>query len=185
MTTIGPSLIITGEITSREDITIHGRVNGHVRMDSGGLLVAPTGTVDANLLGTRVTIHGTVAGDVAATERIELTPTANVTGTLTTTSIVLQDGATFNGVVDIDGGAEGEEARTRCGIVRARKPADCSCASLSPSGRRRGVHTPTSHLSVLFRLNKEATSCAPLRTSTQPVSSFIPCSRLLVRVIVT
>ncbi|HEY6361089.1 MAG TPA: polymer-forming cytoskeletal protein [Vicinamibacterales bacterium] len=113
MTTIGPSLIISGEITSREDITIHGRVKGHVRMDAGGLLVAPTGNMDANVLGTRVTIHGTVAGDIAAAERIELTPTANVTGTLTTPSIVLQDGATFNGVVDMDRSAK----------AKAHKPA--------------------------------------------------------------
>jgi cytoskeletal protein CcmA (bactofilin family) len=102
MTTIGPSLIITGEITCREDITIHGRVKGQVRMDAGSLVVAPTGNVDANVQGTRVTVHGTVAGDVASAERIELTPTANVTGTLTTPSIVLHDGATFNGVVDMD-----------------------------------------------------------------------------------
>jgi cytoskeletal protein CcmA (bactofilin family) len=102
MTTIGPSLIITGEITSREDITIHGRLKGQVRMDAGALLVAPTGTVDAHVQGTRVTIHGTVAGDVAAAERIELTQTSDVTGTLTTPTLVLQDGATFNGVVDMD-----------------------------------------------------------------------------------
>jgi cytoskeletal protein CcmA (bactofilin family) len=102
MTTIGPSLIITGEVTSREDITIHGRLKGQIRMDAGALLVAPTGNVDAHVHGTRVTIHGTVAGDVAAAERIELTQTADVTGTLTTTSLVLQDGAVFNGVVDMD-----------------------------------------------------------------------------------
>ncbi len=102
MTTIGPSLIITGEITCREDITIHGRVKGQVRMDAGAMVVAPTGNVEANVQGTRVTVHGTVAGDVAAAERIELTPTANVTGTLTVPSIVLHDGATFNGVVDMD-----------------------------------------------------------------------------------
>jgi cytoskeletal protein CcmA (bactofilin family) len=102
MTTIGPSLIITGEITSREDITVHGGIKGQVRMDGGALLVAPTGNVDAHVHGTRVTIHGTVAGDVAAGDRIELTATANVTGTLTTSSLILQDGATFNGVVDMD-----------------------------------------------------------------------------------
>ena len=106
MTTIGPSLIITGELTSREDITIHGRVKGQVRMDAGALLVAPTGNVDANVQGTRVTVHGTVAGDVAAAERIELTPTADVTGTLTTPAVVLHDGATFNGVVDMDKAAK-------------------------------------------------------------------------------
>ena len=106
MTTIGPSLIITGEITSREDITIHGRLKGQVRMDAGALLVAPTGNVDAHVHGTRVTIHGTVAGDVAAAERVELTATADVTGTITTPSLVLQDGATFNGVVDMDRNAK-------------------------------------------------------------------------------
>jgi cytoskeletal protein CcmA (bactofilin family) len=112
MTTIGPSLIITGELTSREDITIHGRVKGQVRMDAGALLVAPTGTVEANVQGTRVAVHGTVAGDVAASERIELTPTADVTGTLTTPAVVLHDGATFNGVVDMDKAAKAKARKS-------------------------------------------------------------------------
>jgi cytoskeletal protein CcmA (bactofilin family) len=111
MTTIGPSLIITGEVTSREDITIHGRVKGQVRMDAGALLVAPTGNVDASVQGTRVTIHGTVGGDIIAVDRIELTPTSNVTGTLTTPSVVLQDGATFNGVVDMDRSAKAKKLK--------------------------------------------------------------------------
>jgi cytoskeletal protein CcmA (bactofilin family) len=102
MTTIGPSLIITGELTSQEDVTIHGKVKGQIRMSEGALLVAPKGNIDADIEGTRVTIHGTVAGSVVAADRIELTPTANVTGTLTTRSVVLQDGATFNGIVDMD-----------------------------------------------------------------------------------
>jgi cytoskeletal protein CcmA (bactofilin family) len=102
MTTIGPSLLITGEVTSQEDITIHGRVKGQIRMNDGVLLVAPKGNLAAHVHGTRVTIHGTLAGDVAASERIELTPTADVTGTLTTPAVVLQDGAKFNGLVDMD-----------------------------------------------------------------------------------
>jgi cytoskeletal protein CcmA (bactofilin family) len=101
MTTIGPSLFITGEVTSQEDITIHGRVKGQIRMTEGALVVAPKGSVDADVEGTRVTIQGNLAGNVAAAERIELTSTADVTGTLTTTSIVLQDGATFNGIIDM------------------------------------------------------------------------------------
>lgn len=102
MTTIGPSLIINGEVTSQEDITIHGHVKGQIRMQDGALLVAPKGKIDADVEGTRVTIHGTLAGNVAAAERIELTATADVTGTLTTTSIVLHDGAIFNGIIDMD-----------------------------------------------------------------------------------
>ncbi len=102
MTTIGPSLHITGEITSQEDITIHGRVKGQIRMQEGALLLAPKAHVDADVHGARITIHGTLAGNVAATERIELTATADVNGTLTAGAIVLQEGALFNGLVDID-----------------------------------------------------------------------------------
>ena len=102
MTTIGPSLRIIGEITSQEDITIHGGVTGQIRMEQGSLLIAPKGAIDADVFGVRVTIHGTLAGNVTATERLELTPTADVTGTLTTPAVVLQDGATFNGLLDMD-----------------------------------------------------------------------------------
>ena len=101
MTTIGPSLTITGEVTSNEDITIHGRVKGQIKMNGGTLLVAPKASVEANVHGPSVTVHGAVNGDIAA-QRVQLTPTASVTGTLTTTVIVLEDGAVFNGVIDMD-----------------------------------------------------------------------------------
>lgn len=101
-TTIGTSLLISGEVTSHEDITILGRVKGQIRMQEGALLVAPSGTVDADVEGARVTVQGTLAGNVAAAERIELTPTADVSGMLTTCAILMHEGATFNGTIDID-----------------------------------------------------------------------------------
>jgi len=45
MTTIGTSLVITGEVTSKEDITIHGQVKGQISMLEGTLLVAPTARI--------------------------------------------------------------------------------------------------------------------------------------------
>jgi cytoskeletal protein CcmA (bactofilin family) len=102
MTTIGPTLVITGDVTSHEDITIHGRVKGQVHIKAGALVVAPKGTVEAKVEGLHVMIHGTLAGDVVASERLELTQTANVTGTLTTPTVVVREGATFNGMLDMD-----------------------------------------------------------------------------------
>ena len=102
MTIIGASLLITGEIISQEDITIHGRVKGQIRMEKGSLVVAEMGSVDADVEGARMTIHGTLAGHVAGAERIELTPKANVSGMLTTRAVVMHDGATFNGLIDVD-----------------------------------------------------------------------------------
>jgi cytoskeletal protein CcmA (bactofilin family) len=103
MTTIGPSLTITGDVTSQEDVTVHGKVNGKITMQQGALVVAPTGTADANVQGSKIVVHGKLSGDIMASEKLELTNTANVTGTITTPSLVLQDGAIFNGIIDMSG----------------------------------------------------------------------------------
>ena len=103
MTIIGSSLLITGEITSHEDMTIHGRVKGQIRMAEGSLIVGPTGSVDADVEGARLTLHGALAGNVTASERIELTPKANFSGMLTTRAVLMHDGATFNGLIDVEG----------------------------------------------------------------------------------
>ena len=58
MTTIGASLIINGEVTSHEDITIHGKVAGRIAMEEGALLIAPSANVEAEALVSRLTIHG-------------------------------------------------------------------------------------------------------------------------------
>jgi cytoskeletal protein CcmA (bactofilin family) len=101
MTTIGQSLVITGEITSQEDITLHGRVNGQIKMESGSLLVAPTGQVDAEVHGSTVTIQGKLSGSVTVDKRLELTSGSAVDGTLTSPAVVLHDGAVFNGILDM------------------------------------------------------------------------------------
>jgi cytoskeletal protein CcmA (bactofilin family) len=108
MTTIGPSLLITGEVTSQEDITVHGTVKGHINMEGGALRVAQQGHVDAEVHGSSVTIDGALDGSVTAAGRVELTPSAKVTGTLTTPAVVLHDGAVFNGLIDMDRQARGK-----------------------------------------------------------------------------
>ncbi len=101
MTTIGPSFRIIGDITSQEDMTVQGRVDGQIQMQDGVLLIEAAGHVDGNVEGSAVLIQGVLAGSVVAADRIELDVTAAVTGTLTTTSLVLADGAVFNGTIDM------------------------------------------------------------------------------------
>jgi cytoskeletal protein CcmA (bactofilin family) len=102
MTTIGASLVITGELTSKEDITVHGQIKGQISMVQGTLLVAPTARIEADVNVTNVTIHGNMSGKVAAGERVELTPTATVKGTLIAPAVILCDGATFNGNIQVE-----------------------------------------------------------------------------------
>ena len=101
MTTLGPSLTITGDITSQEDMTVHGTVKGTITMQQGALVIAPSGKAEANVQGSIVTVHGTASGDLNASTKLELMDTAHVSGTITATSLVLRDGAVFNGIIDM------------------------------------------------------------------------------------
>lgn len=102
MTTIGPTLIIKGDVTSKEDITIHGTLVGTLQMDGGAVMVAPHGRVEAVAEGAKLTIHGEFTGDIKATERVELTNRANVEGKIVSPVVVLQDGAVFNGSIHVE-----------------------------------------------------------------------------------
>jgi cytoskeletal protein CcmA (bactofilin family) len=102
MTTIGPSLSIQGEISSDEDLIIEGRVGGHIVMKNASLTIGKQARVDADVRGARVHVLGALQGSIAATERIELAPTAAVVGDLSADRIVLVDGATFTGRIDMD-----------------------------------------------------------------------------------
>jgi cytoskeletal protein CcmA (bactofilin family) len=104
MTTIGESLSITGEVSSNEDITIHGRVNGKITMHAGTLRVSPTGTVQAEAQVGQVSIQGNYSGDLTASQRVEMVNTAQVTGTVVGPAIVMHDGAVFNGLIEVNRG---------------------------------------------------------------------------------
>ncbi|HEX6314183.1 MAG TPA: polymer-forming cytoskeletal protein [Gemmatimonadaceae bacterium] len=102
MTTIGPSIVITGELTSGEDITVQGRVNGQIQIRDARLTIAEQGHVRADVRGARVVVQGQVKGSVVASERIELAPSATVEGSLSANRVILADGTRFNGRIDMD-----------------------------------------------------------------------------------
>ena len=102
MTTIGASLVITGEFTSSEDVTINGCVRGPVSIRDGALVATQTGRVTGEVRASRILVQGTVDGALSATERIELQPSAVVTGSLSANHVVIADGATFHGRIDMN-----------------------------------------------------------------------------------
>jgi cytoskeletal protein CcmA (bactofilin family) len=102
MTTIGATITIKGELSSNEDIVLEGRVSGQILMRDAAVTVARQAVVDADVRGTRVRVLGSVNGSIAASERIELTTTATVVGSLSANQVVLEEGTSFNGRIDMD-----------------------------------------------------------------------------------
>jgi cytoskeletal protein CcmA (bactofilin family) len=102
MTTIGHSVSISGDVSSSEDLQIDGRVRGRVLVKESTLVIGTQAEIEAEIRGKRVRIHGTVKGNVAASERIELSPTAIVIGSLSADRVVMAEGARFQGRIDMD-----------------------------------------------------------------------------------
>ena len=102
MTRLGRSLVVTGELTSDEDVLIEGQVQGHVVLRDATLTIGEHAHIEAELRAARVHVRGTVIGSIAATERIELFTSAQVTGNLSANHVLIADGAQFGGRIDMD-----------------------------------------------------------------------------------
>jgi cytoskeletal protein CcmA (bactofilin family) len=101
MTTIGPAVRITGEVSSDEDLVLEGQVDGQIVLREGAVTIGRDAIVHADVRAARVRVLGAVTGSISATERIEVTTTARVAGSLSADQVVLEEGATFNGRVDM------------------------------------------------------------------------------------
>jgi cytoskeletal protein CcmA (bactofilin family) len=101
MTHIGKSVVFDGELTSDEDLRFDGTLKGHLHLRQASLTIGESATVEADIRAKQVLVHGTVQGSISAGERIELTTTATVNGSLTAERVVIADGARFNGGVDM------------------------------------------------------------------------------------
>jgi cytoskeletal protein CcmA (bactofilin family) len=102
VTTIGPTISISGEVSSGEDLTVQGRVDGHLIVRDAVLTIGDEATLHADIRGTRVLVKGHLKGSIVASERIELAASATVEGSLSANRVVLADGSTFNGGIDMD-----------------------------------------------------------------------------------
>jgi cytoskeletal protein CcmA (bactofilin family) len=99
--TIGPSITIKGDVTGSEDLLIQGKIDGSVTLDLHAVAVGSEGHVKANISGRVITVEGHVEGDLIAKEQIILRGTAHVQGDIKAPRVVLEDGATFRGLVDM------------------------------------------------------------------------------------
>jgi cytoskeletal protein CcmA (bactofilin family) len=98
---IGKSVLIKGQIYSREDLTIDGEVDGTIELQEHRLTIGPHGKVQAGIRARDVVIMGTVHGNIEAADKIDIRKEAKLVGDIKTARIVIEDGAYFKGSIDI------------------------------------------------------------------------------------
>jgi cytoskeletal protein CcmA (bactofilin family) len=100
---IGKALRIEGRIVSQEHLTIDGQVDGTIEVGDHSLMIGPGADVKADLIAKTITVSGAVKGNVTATERVVLQPSASVDGDIITPRLSMADGAVVKGKVDARG----------------------------------------------------------------------------------
>ncbi len=113
---IGKGIKIKGELVGEEDIVIEGFVEGKVKLDKS-LKIGEAGIVIADINAKMVTVSGKVEGNIYASEKIELLPSANVQGNLFSTKIVISEGANFQGKIDMSGSTKPESIKEKPSLL--------------------------------------------------------------------
>ena len=103
---LGPTIQFKGDLSADEDLIIRGRVEGSVK-HSQRLTVGAGGRVLASVEAKLVIVEGTVEGDIRAESSVSVRDRAQVTGNIVAPSVTIQEGARFNGHVDMTGSAAG------------------------------------------------------------------------------
>jgi cytoskeletal protein CcmA (bactofilin family) len=104
-TYLGKNLKISGNVSGEGSLIILGTFEGEFNL-KGQLKVAQGAVIKGNIKATGVSVNGQVDGTIVASERILLDTTASMKGRLETPKISIQDGAVFDGELQMSKKAE-------------------------------------------------------------------------------
>ena len=100
-TLIGAGTTVIGDVAFRGGLHVDGEIRGNVvgQNDSPTLFsIAGDGRIEGSVDASEVIVNGAVDGDVIARDRVELGPTARVTGNVIYGLIQMAIGAEVNGI---------------------------------------------------------------------------------------
>ena len=100
-TLLGRTVVAQGQLSAGEDLLIEGQFEGNINLDDHCLTVGTEGHVKAEIRARQVVILGSVTGNVAAREKIEIRRTGHVVGDLIAATVAIEEGAYFKGSIDI------------------------------------------------------------------------------------
>ena len=99
-TLVGSNTTVNGDVLFEGHCHVDGVVQGSVKADyksTSALSISEGGTIEGGVAVPFVVLHGLVRGDVVASERVELGPTARVIGNVYYNLIEMAIGAEING----------------------------------------------------------------------------------------
>ena len=119
---LGPTLRFRGELSAQEDLIVQGSVEGSIT-HTQNLTIGTDGSMTGNIRARVIVIDGKVDGDLYATESVNIRATAKVKGNVFAPRVAIQDGAFFQGQVEMQpSGAAVQEHSARLRQAAAGMP---------------------------------------------------------------
>src|SRR5687767_15752830 len=118
---IGKSVVIKGELSGSEDLTIEGHVEGKIELKDHLLTIGPNGRIKAAVFAKAVIVLGEVNGNVTASEKVDIRDGGSVDGDIVSPRVAIAEGAHFRGTVDMQ--RKGGAAQPQQGKAAAQQPA--------------------------------------------------------------
>jgi cytoskeletal protein CcmA (bactofilin family) len=99
--TIGDTVVVKGEFTASEDLTIEGQVEGKISLPEHVLTIGSHGKIQAEVLAKAVIVLGEVKGNITANELIDIRVKGSVIGNIKARRVSIAEGAYFLGSIDM------------------------------------------------------------------------------------
>ncbi|WP_242344680.1 bactofilin family protein [Anaeromyxobacter terrae] len=158
-TIIGESILISGSLNGDEDLTVRGRVEGTLTLTKT-LVVEPTGVVKAEVQVRNCIISGAIVGNVTASESVEITREGRMVGDISSPRVIIVDGASFRGRIDM--GEVDVEAERETRAVISRPAPLPSRPALRPAPRPAPVERKVEEKTVAVAAPKPPVPPAPV-----------------------
>ena len=97
---LATSIVITGELSASEDLTLYGQMDGRVTLPNHTLTIGPKADIRAEIAAKVVVIMGTVTGSVTAGEKVAIRATGSVIGDIVSPRLAIEDGGRLHGKVE-------------------------------------------------------------------------------------
>ena len=142
---IGKSVVIKGELSGSEDLTIEGQVDGKIELRQNILTIGPNGKIKAQVFAKSVVILGEVTGNVTASEKVDIRDNGSVDGDIAAPRVAIAEGAHFRGSIDMQrAGATAKPAEKK----DEAKPAVAASQSASSTAGSGGASATTAGASA-------------------------------------
>jgi cytoskeletal protein CcmA (bactofilin family) len=96
----GQTIVIKGEVRCSGDLSVDCQITGPILCEGSTLTLTESAVVEGDMLAADITVFGRAAGQLIATECVDVRPQATVEGAVISPKLILHDGARMNGWVD-------------------------------------------------------------------------------------